>query len=106
MADEDEVYRLLGYSPIPPELREDTGELELARQDALPELVELGDMRGDLHSHTTASRRQASLAEMVGRGDGARATSTWRSPTTRRRRHGHRPRGRRRAWRTPSGSAS
>ncbi len=50
--DEDEVYRHLGYQPIPPELREDNGELELARRNELPELVEVADMRGDLHLHS------------------------------------------------------
>jgi DNA polymerase (family 10) len=50
--DEDEVYRHLGYQPIPPELREDNGELELARRNELPELVELADMRGDMHLHS------------------------------------------------------
>jgi DNA polymerase (family 10) len=49
---EDEVYRHLGYQPIPPELREDNGELELARRNELPELVELSEMRGDLHLHS------------------------------------------------------
>lgn len=49
---EDEVYRHLGYQPIPPELREDNGELELARRHELPELVELSDLRGDLHLHS------------------------------------------------------
>ena len=50
--DEDEVYRHLGYQPIPPELRENNGELELARRNELPVLVEVGDMRGDLHLHS------------------------------------------------------
>jgi DNA polymerase (family 10) len=49
---EDEVYRHLGYQPIPPELREYNGELELARRNELPVLVEVGDMRGDLHLHS------------------------------------------------------
>jgi DNA polymerase (family 10) len=49
---EDEVYRHLGYQPIPPELRENNGELELARRNELPVLVEVGDMRGDLHLHS------------------------------------------------------
>jgi DNA polymerase (family 10) len=50
--DEDEVYRHLGYQVIPPELREDNGELELARRHELPVLVELSDLRGDLHLHS------------------------------------------------------
>jgi DNA polymerase (family X) len=53
--DEDEVYRFLGYEPIPPELREGAGELKAARQGALPGLVELADLRGDLHAHSTWS---------------------------------------------------
>ena len=52
---EEELYAHLGYAYIPPELRENLGELEAARDGALPELVELGDLRGDLHSHTTWS---------------------------------------------------
>jgi DNA polymerase (family 10) len=49
---EDAVYEFLGYQPIPPELRENSGELEAARRGELPKLVELGDIRGDLHTHT------------------------------------------------------
>ena len=63
--DEDEVYRYLGYEPIPPELREDNGELELARRHELPELVELGDLRGDLHSHSDWSDGKHSLLDLV-----------------------------------------
>jgi DNA polymerase (family X) len=53
--DEAELYQHLGYQFIPPELRENRGELEAARRGELPELVELSDLRGDLHSHTTWS---------------------------------------------------
>jgi DNA polymerase (family 10) len=49
---EDAVYEFLGYQPIPPELRENGGELEAARRGELPKLVELADIRGDLHTHT------------------------------------------------------
>jgi DNA polymerase (family X) len=52
---EAELYGHLGYAFIPPELRENGGELEAARNGALPALVELGDLRGDLHSHSTWS---------------------------------------------------
>jgi DNA polymerase (family 10) len=52
---EEELYEFLGYQYIPPELRENLGELEAARNGALPELVELGDLRGDLHAHSTWS---------------------------------------------------
>ncbi|HZD87827.1 MAG TPA: DNA polymerase/3'-5' exonuclease PolX [Gaiellaceae bacterium] len=50
--DEDAVYEFLGYQPIPPELRENAGELEVAREGELPALVELRDVRGDLHTHS------------------------------------------------------
>ena len=65
--DEDKVYEFLGYQPIPPELRENGGELEAARAGELPVLVELGDVRGDLHTHTHWSADgKSSLEEMVG----------------------------------------
>ena len=64
-ATEEEVYRFLGYAWIPPELREDAGELAAARRDALPELVQLSDLRGDLHTHTTWSDGKDSLEDMV-----------------------------------------
>lgn len=63
--DEDGVYRALGFAPIPAELREDAGEIELAALDKIPRLVQLADVRGDLHVHTDASDGTASLAEMV-----------------------------------------
>jgi DNA polymerase (family 10) len=53
--DEAEVYRFLGLSFVPPELREDMGEIEAAQNDALPELVEIQDLRGTFHVHTDAS---------------------------------------------------
>jgi DNA polymerase (family 10) len=52
---EEELYRWLGYQFIPPELRENTGELEAARRGELPALIEETDIRGDLHAHTTWS---------------------------------------------------
>jgi DNA polymerase (family X) len=52
---EEELYEHLGYAYIPPELRENTGELAAARAGELPRLVEHADLRGDLHSHTTWS---------------------------------------------------
>jgi DNA polymerase (family X) len=52
---EEELYEWLGYQLIPPELREDAGELEAARKGELPLLVEEADIRGDLHAHTTWS---------------------------------------------------
>jgi DNA polymerase (family X) len=53
--DEATLYDRLGYAWIPPELRENMGELEAARDGSLPDLVELGQIRGDLHSHSTWS---------------------------------------------------
>lgn len=63
---EEELYEYLGYQFIPPELRENTGELAAARSGSLPTLVELGDLRGDLHSHSTwSSDGHASIEEMA-----------------------------------------
>ncbi len=63
---EEELYRFLGYDFIPPELRENCGELEAARNGELPELVELSDLRGDLHTHTHWSADgKNTLEEMV-----------------------------------------
>ncbi len=64
--DEEAVYEHLGYAWIPPELRENGGELEAAREGRLPALVERADLRGDLHSHSTWSDGKASIAEMAG----------------------------------------
>jgi len=62
---EEELYAYLGYAFIPPELRENAGELEAAREHAMPELVEPGDLRGDLHTHSTWSDGRATIAEMA-----------------------------------------
>jgi DNA polymerase (family X) len=61
-ATEAEVYERLGLPYIPPELRENRGEL---LDEALPELIELADIRGDLHCHTIASDGRATIAEMA-----------------------------------------
>jgi DNA polymerase (family 10) len=66
-ADEAEVYERLGYQPIPPELRENAGELEAARRGELPTLVELADLRGDLHSHSTWSSDGKNTIEEMAR---------------------------------------
>jgi DNA polymerase (family X) len=63
--DEEAVYAHLGYAYIPPELRENGGELAAARDGTLPKLVERGDLRGDLHSHSTWSDGKATLEEMA-----------------------------------------
>jgi DNA polymerase (family X) len=63
---EEELYERLGYEWIPPELREGRGELDAARKRKLPKLVELSDIRGDLHMHSTwSSDGKNSLAEMA-----------------------------------------
>ena len=62
---EEEFYARLGYAWIPPELRENRGELAAARAGTLPVLVERADIVGDLHMHTTWSDGQATLEEMV-----------------------------------------
>ncbi len=62
---EEEVYAALGLEWIPPELRENTGEIEAAAAGSLPELVELRHMRGDVHMHTTATDGRNSIAEMA-----------------------------------------
>jgi DNA polymerase (family 10) len=62
---EEEVYARLGLAPIPPTMREDRGEIELALLDAVPRLVRENDLRGDLHTHTDLTDGVASLADMV-----------------------------------------
>jgi len=62
---EERVYERLGYSYIEPELREARGELKAAREGKLPDLIELADIRGDLHSHTTLSDGRNSVDEMA-----------------------------------------
>ncbi len=64
-ASEREVYARLGMAYIEPELREDRGELEAARAGTLPRLIELGDIRGDLHAHTIASDGHNTIEEMA-----------------------------------------
>jgi DNA polymerase (family X) len=65
-ASEDELYDYLGYRSIPPELREGTHEIPAARNGRLPELVEVGDLRGEMHCHSTWSTdARGSLEEMA-----------------------------------------
>jgi DNA polymerase (family 10) len=62
---EEEVYAAVDLPWIPPELREDRGEIELAEKRRLPKLVEIDDIHGDLHMHTTATDGQATIEEMI-----------------------------------------
>ncbi len=62
---EEGIYQALGLPWIPPELRENTGEIEAAEQGRLPQLVELRHIRGDLHMHTTETDGRATLEEMA-----------------------------------------
>ncbi len=62
---EEDVYRSVGLPWIPPELRENRGEIEAAEEGRLPELIELSDIRGDLHVHTKESDGTFSLEDMV-----------------------------------------
>jgi len=62
---EESVYKSVGLVYVPPELREDRGEIELARTNKLPKLVELDDLKGDLHAHTKATDGHHSLKEMA-----------------------------------------
>ncbi|MCA1645709.1 MAG: DNA polymerase/3'-5' exonuclease PolX [Chloroflexi bacterium] len=62
---EADVYAAIGLPWIPPELREGSGEIELARKGQLPRLVEIGDIQGDLHLHTRLTDGSSSIVEMV-----------------------------------------
>lgn len=62
---EEECYKSLGMQYIPPEMRLDTGEIEAAYRHELPELIELKDIRGDLHAHSTWSDGRNSIREMA-----------------------------------------
>jgi DNA polymerase (family 10) len=64
-AEETEVYEHLGLPWIPPELREDLGEIQAAKAGGLPALVSLGDLRGELHAHTEWSDGHATIMEMA-----------------------------------------
>jgi DNA polymerase (family X) len=64
-ATEEEVYELLGMDWIPPELRENRGELKAARAHELPRLIEESDLRGELHCHTVASDGRQTVEQMA-----------------------------------------
>jgi DNA polymerase (family 10) len=63
--EEEALYEFLGLAWTPPELRENRGEIQAARQHALPPLIELAAIRGELHGHTTWSDGTATIAEMA-----------------------------------------
>ncbi len=69
--DEARVYEAIGLQWMAPELRENRGEIEAAQGGRLPELVELGDLRGDLHMHTTASDGKSTVEQMIAAARGA-----------------------------------
>lgn len=62
---ETSIYKKLGLVFVPPELREDRGEIELAKRKKLPKLVSLSDIRGDLHVHSKWTDGSVSIAEMA-----------------------------------------
>lgn len=64
-ATEEEIYSALGLAWIPPELREDRGEVEAAASGTLPRLLSRKDLRGDLHSHSSYTDGRASIEEMA-----------------------------------------
>jgi DNA polymerase (family 10) len=64
-ATEEEVYNTLGLQWIPPEMRENTGEIELGKQDKIPQLVEYGSLKGDLQVHSENSDGTATIEEMA-----------------------------------------
>ena len=63
--EENDIYHALGLDPVPPELREDRGEIDAAERHALPTLIEWSNLRGTFHNHTTASDGRATLEDMV-----------------------------------------
>ncbi len=71
-ATEEEIYAALGMDWMPPEMRENLGEIEAAAKHVLPRLIEASDIRGDVHMHTTETDGRNSIAEMaeaaIGRG--------------------------------------
>jgi DNA polymerase (family X) len=62
---EEDIYRALDMPWIPPEMREDTGEIEAALQGSLPRLLEISDLQGDLHCHTSWTDGSATLEQMA-----------------------------------------
>ena len=66
---EEEIYKVLGLAMIEPELREDTGEIEAAQNGELPALIQVNDIKGDLHSHTDQSDGRNTIEEMLDAAD-------------------------------------
>lgn len=64
--EEDYIYKMLGMQYIPPEMREDRGEIELAMKHRIPKLVEIADIKGDLHTHTKETDGTNTIDEMAG----------------------------------------
>jgi DNA polymerase (family X) len=64
-ATEEEIYAALGMDWMPPEMRENLGEIEAAARHELPRLIEVGDLKGDVHMHTTATDGHNTIAEMA-----------------------------------------
>lgn len=62
---EEEIYKILGFQIMPPEMREDKGEIELSMKGKIPRLVSLGEIKGDMHLHSTWSDGARSIDEMV-----------------------------------------
>jgi DNA polymerase (family 10) len=62
---EDEIYKTLGLKFIPPELREDCGEIQAAAEDKLPELITQADIQGDVHMHTVETDGKCTIEEMA-----------------------------------------
>ncbi len=62
---EEEIYKLLGMDYIPPELRENRGEIELSLQEKLPDLIDYKDIKGNLHTHTEYSDGKKSIKELA-----------------------------------------
>jgi DNA polymerase (family X) len=65
-ATEEEIYAALGMDWMPPEMRENLGEIEAAAQRAIPRLIEASDLRGDVHMHTVATDGRSTILEMAG----------------------------------------
>lgn len=62
---EQEIYKKLGLAYVPPAMREDRGEVELAQENKLPKVVQQSDIRGDMHMHTTASDGRAEIDDQI-----------------------------------------